>query len=136
MERYCHVIDYTRVWIGVSIYCTCSYSAWLHFTVHCHTHTSVHIHVFTVRYLVAASNGRHSPSPLSSRTIRVPQLPASHSNSSQRLNRSCPLTNSTTTRLIAPAVLLITSRHGSHKHLCYCIHCCARVCWDAHVIPT
>jgi hypothetical protein len=83
--------------------------------VHRYTHTSVHIHVITARCLVAASNGGHSPSPLGSRTIRVPQLPASNSNSSQGLNRSSTLTHSPTNRLIAPTVLLITSRHGPHN---------------------
>jgi hypothetical protein len=39
------------------------------------------------------------PLPLCSRTIPVPQLPASNSNSSQRLNRSSPLTHSLTNQL-------------------------------------
>jgi hypothetical protein len=34
------------------------------------------------------------PLPLGSRTVPMPQLPASNSNSSQRLNRSRPLTHS------------------------------------------
>jgi hypothetical protein len=39
------------------------------------------------------------PLPLGSRTIAVPQLPASNSNSSQGLNRSSPLTHSLTNQL-------------------------------------
>jgi hypothetical protein len=79
------------------------YSAWLHFTVHyythTHTHTSVHSHVFTSRYLIAASNGGHYPYSGLPNFPR-PQLPASHSNSSQRLNSAVPeLTRSLTNQL-------------------------------------
>jgi hypothetical protein len=88
--------------------------------------------VFTSRCLVATSNGRHSPYS----TIPVPQLPASNSNSSQRLTCSSPLTNSSptdftplhSTELAPLTVLFITSWHGPHrKHRsCCCIHCCVR----------
>jgi hypothetical protein len=88
------------VWID-RIYWTLWYSARLHFTfdycthararthTHTHTHTSVYSHVFTSRCLVATSNGGRSPSSGFPNCPR-PQLPASHSNSSQRLNLSSP----------------------------------------------
>jgi hypothetical protein len=60
-----------------------------------HTHTSVHSHVFTSRCLVTASNCGLSPSSGFPKYPR-PQLPASHSNCSQRLNLSSPLSNSLT----------------------------------------
>jgi hypothetical protein len=68
---------------------------YLPFIFHYYIHTSVHSHVFTSRCLVADSNGGRSRH-LGFRTIPVPQLPASHSNSSQGLNPSSPLTNSLT----------------------------------------
>jgi hypothetical protein len=40
------------------------------------------------------------PLPLGSRNIPVSQLPASHNNSSQGLNSSCPLTHSLTNQLL------------------------------------
>jgi hypothetical protein len=50
-SEYCHlsVVTIDGVWIGNPMYWTLSYSAWLHFTVHCltHAHTSVHSHAFT-----------------------------------------------------------------------------------------
>jgi uncharacterized membrane protein len=49
--------------------------------------------LFTSRYLLTV------PFTLISRSIPVPQLPASHSNSSQRLNCSSPLTHSLTHQL-------------------------------------
>jgi hypothetical protein len=77
---------------------------WLYFTIHYHTH-SVHSHVFTSRCSVVTSNA-DVPFPLSSLTVLMPQLPASHSNSSQRPNLSSSLshwlTNSITNRLIQP----------------------------------
>jgi hypothetical protein len=60
-----------------------------------HTHTIVHSHVSTSRFSVAASNGGRPPSSAFPNCPQ-PQLPASNSNSSQRLNRSCPVTNSPT----------------------------------------
>jgi hypothetical protein len=48
--------------------------------------------MFPGPFLVAASNGGHSPYSEFPNYPR-PQLPASHSNSSQRLNRSSPLTH-------------------------------------------
>jgi hypothetical protein len=81
-----------------------------HFTI-THTHTTVHSHVFTSRCLVAVSNGGRSPSSGFPNCPRF-QLPNSHSNSSQRLRLSSPLTRSTPL-----TVLRITSRHGpSRKH--------------------
>jgi hypothetical protein len=52
-----------------------------------HYYTSVHSHFFTSRCLVAVSNGGLSPTSVFPNGPR-PQLPASHSNSSQRLNQS------------------------------------------------
>jgi hypothetical protein len=60
-----------------------------------HIHTSVHSHVFTRCCLVAASSSGRSPSSAFPNCPR-PQLPDSHSNSSQRLNLNSPLTNSLT----------------------------------------
>jgi hypothetical protein len=68
----------------------------LQFTV-AHTHTNVHSHIFTSRCLVAAFNGGRSPSS-EFPNCPWPQLLASHSNSSQRLNPSCYLTNLLTER--------------------------------------
>jgi hypothetical protein len=57
-----------------------------------HAHTNVHSHFFTSHCSVAASNGRRYPSSGFPNYPRR-QLPASLSNSSQRLNLSSPLTN-------------------------------------------
>jgi hypothetical protein len=89
------------VTIDDGIYWALWCSAWLHFTIHCYTHTSVHSHVFTSRCLVAASNSGHSPSSGFPNYPR-PQLPASHSNSSQRLNPNS-LTQSLTNQLSWPS---------------------------------
>jgi hypothetical protein len=73
--------------------------------------------VFSSRSLVSTSNGRRFW------TIPVPQLPASNSNTSQRLNCGT-VTNSptishftvlTSTELASLIVLLVTSRHGPHR---------------------
>jgi hypothetical protein len=71
--------------------------AWLHFTIHyyTHTHSCVHSHVFTSRCSVAAFNNGRSHFSMFPDYPR-PQLLASHSNSSQRLNLSISLTNSVT----------------------------------------
>jgi hypothetical protein len=88
-----------------------------HTCTHTHTHKSVHCHVFISCCLVAASNGGHSLSSGFPNYPR-PQLPASNSNSSQRLNYSGSLTNSVT---LQPAnstqltLLLITTRHRPHR---------------------
>jgi hypothetical protein len=63
------------------------------------------------------------PLTLGSRTITVPQLPASNSNSSQRPNCSSPLIDCTPTNSLHSivlnctelTVLLVTSRHGPHR---------------------
>jgi hypothetical protein len=66
-------------------------SAWLHFKIHYYTHFGVHSHVFTSRCSVAASNvGRPTSSGFPN--YPRPQLTASHSNSSQRLNLRSSLT--------------------------------------------
>jgi hypothetical protein len=87
-----------------------------------HTRTSVHSHVFTSLCSVAASNsGRSHSSGLSNYEYIRPQLPASHSNSSQRLRPSRPLTTLVThsptdsTHLIS-TVLLVTSRMDHMKN--------------------
>jgi hypothetical protein len=60
-----------------------------------------------------------APLILGSRTIPMPQLPASNSNSSQRLNRSSPLTdsliNQLTPRHSAQLYCLLITRHGPHR---------------------
>jgi hypothetical protein len=75
--------------------------------------------VFICLCLVAASNGERSTSCGFPNYPR-PQLPASHSNSSQRLNCSSSLTNSTNSSITPLAnssltVLRIISRHGLHR---------------------
>jgi hypothetical protein len=85
----------------------------LQFTVtHTHTHTHARTHtlvstVSTSSCLVAASNSRRSPSSGFLNYPR-PQLPASHSNSSQWLNPISPLTKS----LTCP---IITSQHRMRR---------------------
>jgi hypothetical protein len=60
-----------------------------------HTRSSQSVTVFTSHCLVASSNGGHSPSS-GFLNCPQPQLPTSHSNSSQQLNPSGYLTNSLT----------------------------------------
>jgi hypothetical protein len=86
-------------------------------------HISVHSHVFNSRCSVAASKGRRFLSSGFPNCPR-PQLPAPHSNSSQRLNSSRYTTNSLTHQLnhwFSPLtncnlkdVLLITSWYRQH----------------------
>jgi hypothetical protein len=112
----CMRVTIDGFWIHNRIYRTNWYSVSLHFTLHyyIHTHTNVHSHVFTSRCSVSASNGGRFLSigyPNYPRT----QLPASKSNTSQRLNLSSSLTAWLTQSLnwlhwLTP--LLITSRHG------------------------
>jgi hypothetical protein len=82
---------------GLWIYWTLWYSTWLHlqYTI---THNSVHSHVFTSRCSVPASNGGRSASSGYPNYSR-PQLPASQSKNSQRLNLSSSLTHSLTNQL-------------------------------------
>jgi hypothetical protein len=104
------------------IYCSLWYIAWPHlkFTI---TYTLyVHSYIFTSRCSVAVSNGGYSPSSRFPNCSR-PQLPASHTNSPQRLNLSSWLTLSLINQLILThllsTVLLIISRKGPHrKHRC------------------
>jgi hypothetical protein len=72
--------------------------------------TSVHCHVFTSRYSVAASNGWCFPSSGFPNYPR-PQLPASNSNRTQRLNRNIPLTHYLANQLFTP---LTDSQAGDH----------------------
>jgi hypothetical protein len=94
---YCHVMELVQKGFGLMIGfiglidtvrdCT------LQFTV---IHTSVHSHVFTSRHLVAASN-----LPLGSRTIPLPQLPGSNTNSSDSvIHQPILSTNSTQLTLL------------------------------------
>jgi hypothetical protein len=85
------------VWIDARIYWTLWYSAWLHFKIHHYTYTYIDIHSQVVISCcsVTASNGGRFPSSGSPNYPR-PQLPASHSNSSQQLNLSSSLTHSLT----------------------------------------
>jgi hypothetical protein len=99
--QYCCMIYGLTVygfWIKDWIIWTLWYSMWLHFTGHCYTHmhtrvrahTHTHTHqclqsIVTSHRSVAAANGGCSTS---SEFLNYPwpQLPASHSNSSQGLN--------------------------------------------------
>jgi hypothetical protein len=90
------IVKIDGVWIGNWIYWTLRYDndytlqfSVTHTHTHTHTHTSVHSHVVSSRFPVTASNRGHSG------TIRVSQRPASNSNGSKRLSRSCYLTDST-----------------------------------------
>jgi hypothetical protein len=88
--KYCHVMEcvYRRVldWWPDLLDCLVR-NACLHFAYHCytHTHTSVYSHVF-----IAVASYRLPTAdvhlPLGSRTIPVPHLPASNSNSAQRVS--------------------------------------------------
>jgi hypothetical protein len=84
--------------------------------LHTHTHTHVHKMVSTVtsslRCLVTAFIGGSSPSSGFQNYPR-PHLPAPNSNSSQRLNRNSPLTNS-----LPLLALLIISRCGPRRKYC------------------
>jgi hypothetical protein len=105
-------------WLDDRIYWTLWYNAWLQCTVHSFTVTHTHTHTYPqsrlhCRCLVAASNGERPPSPGFPNGPR-PQLPASNSNSSQRLNRSGCLTH-WLTDCNCWLVLLIISRHGLHR---------------------
>jgi hypothetical protein len=78
-----------------------------------HTRSSQSVTVFTSRCLVAASIGGGSPSSGFPNRTR-PQLPATHSNSSQWLNPSGYLTHQPA-QLDSLTVLLIISRHVPHR---------------------
>jgi hypothetical protein len=83
-----------------------------------HTHIRVHSYVVISRCSVAAFNSGRSPSSAFPNYPRR-QLPASHSNSSQRLNLTSltQVTNQVNSTDSLTAVLM-TSRHGPHnKHL-------------------
>jgi hypothetical protein len=98
---------------------------------------------YTSRCLVAASNGRCSPS---SGFPQYPQsqLQASHSNSWQQLNCSSPLTNSLTRSLnnqlsinSKSSFLLITSRHRPYrKHGSSVVMQALRLCLLAELLPS
>jgi hypothetical protein len=107
--------DYIRVfdwWSYVSyslIQCvTILYSSLLR------THISVHSQVFTSRCLVMAPNGGHVPSS-GFPDYPHPELPASHSNSSQWLN----LSSSLTTPLTDWLTLITHQPDNSKSKLCY-----------------
>jgi hypothetical protein len=141
-------------WIDDRDYWTLWYRAWLHFTVHyythTHTHTSVHSHIFTSRCSVATSNGGRSPCSGFPHYPR-PQLPVSHSNSSQRLNLSSSLINSVTHQPTDCNTVRITLQlavanwpclqHLGTDHVKNAVpllqcNCCVCVCWGEHVIIT
>jgi hypothetical protein len=76
--------------------------------------------VFTCLLATAFNGGRSSSSGLPN--CPRPQLPVSHGNSSQELNRNSPLTNSLTNQLIfilltpdSSFFLRITTRHGPRR---------------------
>jgi hypothetical protein len=89
-------------------------------------------HVFTSRYLVAASNNDHAASSVF-RNYPWPQLPSPHSNNSPQLEpqqSSNSLTNCSFSLL-----LLITSRHGTHrKHLSCCSANAVETCLFAEAL--
>jgi hypothetical protein len=77
-------------------------------------------HVYECDYRLLTAD---VPLPLGSRTVPVPLLAASNSNSSQELNRSSPLTNSMTNQLnplhyLSLIALLITSLDRPHRQHC------------------
>jgi hypothetical protein len=121
----CHVIlmNIDRFWIDGRIYWTLWYSAWLHFTIHCYTNTLVSTVISSLSLPDSGSNGGCSPSSGFANWPR-PQLPASNNNSSQRLNRSSPVTHSLTHSLTnqlftnSLLVLLITCWHCPHRKHC------------------
>jgi hypothetical protein len=100
---------------------------------HCHIQCSLSVTVSTSGCLVAASNGGRFPSSVFPNCPR-PQLPDSHSNSSQRLNYSSPLSNSlthqpiTTTkskscydrRPVGQSVLMPSTHLGPKTRFYYC----------------
>jgi hypothetical protein len=96
----------------------CTNSHNLQFT-RAHTEVFSAFCIFISRCLVAISNGGRSPFSGFPNYPR-PQLPASNSDSSQRLCRSSPLTLSLSLHWL---ILLIIFRHGPHrKHfLCCCV---------------
>jgi hypothetical protein len=65
-------------WMDDRIYWTLWYSVWLYFKVHCYTYQCPQLR-FHYRCLVAAFNGRRSPSSRFQNNPR-PQLTDSHSN--------------------------------------------------------
>jgi hypothetical protein len=102
---------------------TTFYTSLLHTYTHIYTHSSIHSHVFTSSCSVAASNGGRSPFSGFPNSPR-PKLPASNSNSTQRLNRSSSLTHWLTQSLTSkfnsywltpPANLLLTNWHGPRR---------------------
>jgi hypothetical protein len=114
---YCFECDYRRVldWWSHLFYfliqrVTTLYSSLLHTQIH--THTQTHTTVFSSRCSVAASNSGQPPSSGFPNYVR-PQLPASHSNSSQRLHISSSLTHSLTNQL------LFTSLNSARLHFTY-----------------
>jgi hypothetical protein len=99
-------------WIADRIYWTLWYSSWLHFTVH--SYTLVSTITSSLPLLGSASNGGRSPSSGFPNCPR-PQLPASHSNSSQRLNLSGPLTHWLTDWLTQSLANLLTQLSWLHS---------------------
>jgi hypothetical protein len=112
----------------------------LQFTItHTHTHQCPQS-CLHYRCLVAASKGGRSPSFGFSNCSR-PQLLASNSNSSQRLNISRPLTHSQTnsfTNWLTPhlsCLYLGTVSTQNTAPLLQC-NCCIRVCWRSRYLAT
>jgi hypothetical protein len=120
----------TLEWMTI-IYCTLLHThphRHRHVRTHTHTHTHVHSYVFLSWCLIAASNSGHSRDSGFPNYPR-PQLPASDSNSSQKLNLSSSLihwrTQSLSNQLAhltpldwthtLPTLLLITSRHWPYR---------------------
>jgi hypothetical protein len=131
---YSHMIEVTidGVWICNRLYWPLlTHNSWVHFTNHCQTQTSV---LSLLQSPLAVAWYRLPTADvtltLGSRTVPMPQLPASQSNSSKRLNCSSVLTHSLThslrnSSLTDWTVLLITSRHGPTENtvlllLCNC----------------
>jgi hypothetical protein len=141
------VIIMSRVWVTKDWFIGLLYNSWLHFINHYHKQTSIHSHVFSSRCSVAACNGTRSPSSASPNCSR-PQLPASNSDSSQRLKPSSSLTHSLTqnattlhfTQLhsteLAPfhsTSYVVPARTSQKTELSYC---CVSICCGSYLATT
>jgi hypothetical protein len=108
----CMSVTVDGLWVDEPIYCILWYSAWSRFTLHYYTntHTSVHSHVFTCRCSIAVSNSGRC---LSSRFANCPRPQLQQLCTNWLLSHSP--TNSNNWTHSSLTVLLMTSRHESHR---------------------